>query len=230
MNKLRIYLAEDHVLFRDLVKERLNKEPDMEVIGEASDGETTFIEALELQPDIMLLDISMPILNGAQVTERLNRECPHVNILALTAHSEKAFIRRMLEVNVSGYVLKEAKPDELLYAIRSVADGGEYLDPRLAGDVVDRSLHGAREIGRTVTHLRGKTRKSTLSSQEKKVLLAFALGLTDKEIAAQLNISPKTVDTYKSRFKEKLDLHSRREIQQYISLTGWTNENDLTGL
>ncbi len=220
MNKLRIYLAEDHALFRELVRDRLNKEPDMEVIGEAGDGETALREAIELQPDVALLDLSMPKLSGVQVAEQLIRECPRITILALTAHREKAYFRRMLQVNASGYVLKEAKPDELLYAIRSVASGGVYLDPRLAGEVLE-SYAPARTSGRVVTSariLRGDQRQKELSPQEKRVLLAFAVGLTDKEIATQLNISPKTVDTYKSRFKEKLGLRSRREIQEYAGL------------
>src|ERR1700676_1753603 len=134
--KLRVFLADDHAVVREGLKALVNAQPGMEVSGEAGDGRTACREIRKLQPDVVIMDVSMPEMNGAQATEQLKRDCPQVKVLALTVHEDKGYLRQLLEAGASGYVLKRAAADELIHAIRTVAAGGVYLDPALAGKVV----------------------------------------------------------------------------------------------
>jgi DNA-binding NarL/FixJ family response regulator len=136
MNSLRIFLADDHTVMRAGLKSLVNAQADMDVVGEADNGRAALQRARELQPDVIILDVSMPDLNGIQVTERLKRTCQKVTVLVLTAHDDNGYLRQLLEVGASGYVLKKAAAEELINAIRVVAAGGVYLDPSLAGKVV----------------------------------------------------------------------------------------------
>jgi DNA-binding NarL/FixJ family response regulator len=213
MAELRIFLADDHAVVREGLKALINSQPDMQVIGEAEDGRAACQRARDLQPDIVILDVSMPHLNGAQAAEQLKRVCPNAKVLALTVHEDTGYLRQLLEAGAAGYVLKRSAAEELIHAIRIVAAGGIYLDPNLAGKVVDRFVRKPS----TNTALQG----SDLSDRETEVLRLIAQGYSNKEIAAQLNISIKTVETYKARSMEKLGLHSRVEIVRYGLQQGW---------
>ena len=136
MTKLRIFLADDHAVVREGLKSLVNAQPDMEVIGEAADGRTAWEQAKACQPDIVVMDLSMPQLNGAQATERLKQACPQVKVLALTVHEDKGYVHQLLQAGASGYVLKLAATEELIHAIRIVAAGGVYLDPTMARKIV----------------------------------------------------------------------------------------------
>jgi DNA-binding NarL/FixJ family response regulator len=213
MAELRIFLADDHAVVREGLKALINSQPDMQVIGEAEDGRAACQRARDLQPDIVILDVSMPHLNGAQAAEQLKRVCPNAKVLALTVHEDTGYLRQLLKAGAAGYVLKRSAAEELIHAIRIVAAGGIYLDPNLAGKVVDRFVRKPS----TNTALQG----SDLSDRETEVLRLMAQGYSNKEIAAQLNISIKTVETYKARSMEKLGLHSRVEIVRYGLQQGW---------
>jgi len=217
VGKLRIFLADDHAVVREGLKSLVNAQPDMEVVGEAGDGRATWQRAKQLQPDVVVMDISMPELNGVQATERLKGECPEVRVLALTVHEDTSYLRQLLQAGASGYVLKRGAAEELIHAIRTVAAGGVYLDPSLAGRVV------SRYIGSQAPN--GASQRGDLSERETDVLRLIALGYSNKEIAAQLGISVRTVETYKTRLMVKLDLSSRADIVRYALHQGWLQEN-----
>ena len=217
MGKLRIFLADDHPVVREGLKSLINAQPDMEVIGEAADGRLTLRRAKQLQPDVAVIDISMPELNGAQVTERLKVTCPQMRVLALTVHEDASYLRQLLQAGASGYVLKRGAAEELIHAIRTVAAGGVYLDPSLAGRLVSSYL-GRQPPDPTA-------QRGDLSERETEVLRLIALGYSNKEIAAQLGIGVRTVETYKTRLMEKLELRSRADIVRYAVQQGWLQEH-----
>jgi two-component system response regulator NreC len=137
MNKIRILLAEDHKTVREGLKMIVNGQPDMEIVGEVGDGLAAVRLADELQPDIVLMDVSMPQLNGLKATEKINQQCPQVKILALTRHKDSAYLQQLLRAGASGYILKQSASNELLHAIRAIIAGGKYLDPTMAGKLID---------------------------------------------------------------------------------------------
>jgi two-component system response regulator NreC len=216
MSSLRIFLADDHTVMREGLKSLVNAQADMEVIGEADNGRTALQKARELQPDVVIMDVSMPELSGIKVTEQLKRSCQKIKVLVLTAHDESGYLRQLLQVGASGYVLKKAAAEELINAIRAVASGGVYLDPTLAGKVVTGYVGSRR--------LKGTPQGNDLSEREAEVLRLVAWGYTNKEIGSYLTISVKTVETHKANILEKLDLRSRVEMVRYALRQGWLRE------
>lgn len=215
-NRLRVLLADDHMVVREGLKALVNAQPDMHVVGEADNGRAAWQRAKELKPDVVVLDISMPEMNGAQVAERLRKECPQVKVLALTVYEDRGHLRQMVEAGAAGYVLKRAVTEELVHAIRTVASGGSYLDPTLADKVVNNYFNQDSPDG--------KAAGGELSERESQVLRLIAWGHSNKEIGWKLNISVKTVDTYKLRLMEKLDLRSRTDIVRYALRRGLLEE------
>jgi DNA-binding NarL/FixJ family response regulator len=206
MTKLRIVLADDHPVLRSGLRALLADEPDIAVVGEAADGPAALALTAELLPDVLVLDVSIPGLTGVQVGERVRAECPTVRVVALSAHEERTYVHRMLGAGAGGYVLKRSAPDELVRAVRAVAAGGTYLDPGVAGLVVNAPAEPAG---------------GELSEREAEVVRQIALGYSNKEIAARLKLSVKTVETYKARSLEKLGLHSRVDLVRYALDRGW---------
>jgi DNA-binding NarL/FixJ family response regulator len=213
MVKLRVYLADDHAVVRAGLSALINAQPDLEVSGESSDGRTACEQAQESQPDVVVMDVSMPEMNGAQATARLKQACPHVKVLALTVHEDKGYLRLLLEAGASGYVLKRAAAEELIHAIRTVAAGGVYLDPALAGKVVGSFVRNPAGTG--------VSEDDDLSEREAEVVRLIAAGHSNKEIAKRLSLSVKTVETYKARSMEKLGLDSRADLVRYALQRGW---------
>lgn len=214
MNKvLKVVLADDHEMIREGLKMLIQEQADMEVIGEAGSGRAAWQQIKKLPPDIVVTDVSMPDMNGAQLTKRLRQEYPHIKVIALTGFEDQNYLRQLLQAGVSGYVLKRVAAKQLIHAIRIVAGGGIYLEPSLAGRVV------GGYIGRRSNT--GINPAGDLSEREEEVLRRIALGYSNKEIAAQLDISVKTIETYKTRLMEKLDLHSRVDIVRYALQQGW---------
>jgi DNA-binding NarL/FixJ family response regulator len=214
--KLRVLLADDHAVVREGLRALIAAHADMEVVGEAGDGLTACRKAAELLPDVVVMDLSMPELNGALATERIRASCPHVKVLALTVHEDRGYLRRLLDAGASGYVLKRAAAEELVRALRTVAAGGAYIDPILAGKVV-----GSLVRKDAVKEALGA---EELSEREIEVVRHIARGLSNKEIAAELGISIKTVETYKARALQKLSLRGRADLIRYALQRGWIGE------
>lgn len=215
-DSLRVVLADDHAVVREGLKVLLNTQPDIEVIGEVADGDAAWRAAKELAPDVLVMDLSMPLLGGADATARVRRDCPAVRVLALTVHEEPLYLTQLLRAGASGYVLKRAAAAELVQAVRTVASGGTYIDPSLAGAVVEGYLD-ARAAAERPTH-------EALSEREREVLERIARGFSNKEIAAELGLSVKTVETYKARVAEKLSLRTRVDIVRYAARQGWLSD------
>ena len=216
MRKLQIFLADDHAVVREGLKALINAQRDMEVMGEAAEGASACEQVTRLQPDVVVLDVSMPVMSGAAAAGRLRQECPQVKVLAITVHEDRGYLRQLLEAGAAGYVLKRAAAEELIQAIRAVAAGGIYLDPALAGKVVGGFVR--KQPGK------GATGEGELSDRESEVVRRVAAGHSNKEIAGQLEISVKTVETYKARSLEKLGLHSRADLVRYALHQGWLQE------
>ena len=218
MNKIiKIFLADDHEMIREGLKMLIQEQADMEVIGEAGSGYEAWRQIKKLQPDIVITDVMMPDMNGAELTKRLIKDYPHIKIIALTGFEDQNHLRQLLQAGVSGYIFKRVAAKELIHAIHIVAAGGIYLEPSLAGKVV------VGYIGRRSGE--GINPAGNLSEREEEVLRRIALGYSNKEIAAQLDISVKTVETYKTRLMEKLDLHSRVDIVRYALQQGWLQKS-----
>lgn len=216
MDKLRIFLADDHMVVREGLKSLVNAQPDMQVVGEADNGRAAWQRAVELKPDVVVMDVSMPVMSGAEATERLRRECPVVKVLALTFYEDKSYLDQMLKAGAAGYVLKRAVMEELVHAVRTVAAGGSYLDQTLANKVVSSYFNQNQSYP--------KAAGGDLSERESQVLRLIAWGYSNKEIGWKLSISIKTVDTYKLRLMEKLNLRSRTDIVRYALRQGFLQE------
>ena len=213
---LRVVLADDHAVVREGLKALVNAQPDMRVVGEAADGEAAWRTAKELLPDVLVIDLSMPLLGGADATARVRRDCPGVKVLALTVHEEQLYLTQLLRAGASGYVLKRAAAVELVRAVRSVAAGGTYIDPSLTGTLVAGYLDAERAAE--------QPEHDALSEREREVLLRIAQGFSNKEIAVELGLSVKTVETYKARMAEKLGLRTRVDIVRYAAQRGWLGD------
>ncbi|HET6975578.1 MAG TPA: response regulator transcription factor [Pyrinomonadaceae bacterium] len=217
MNKLRILLAEDHETIRDGLKLLLNSQSDMEVVGEADNGRAALHLAEQFLPDVVVMDISMPELNGLQATKKLKEKYPRVKVLILTRHAEPVYLQELLQAGASGYVLKQSKSEELIRAILAVAAGQAYLDPAITESAVIQ----LRESG-PVT--RGVSPQANLTAREADVLRLIALGYINKEVAARLNLSIKTVEAHKSNAMNKMGMKSRVDIVRYAMLQDWLKD------
>lgn len=216
MSKLRVFVADDHAVLRDGLKALVNAQADMEIVGEADNGRTTYERAKELIPDVVLMDISMPELSGVQATELLGREYPEIKILVLTAYKDKGYLDRLLNVGASGFILKLSAADELIGAIRLVAEGGIYLDPQMADRITDGYVRSQ--------FLKGELRQRELTAREEEVLRLIAQGYSNKEISSQLKIAVKTVESHKANLMQKLELRNRTEIVRYAVRQGWLQD------
>jgi DNA-binding NarL/FixJ family response regulator len=214
MSLIRVVLADDHEVVRAGLKSLVEASPEMCVVGEAADGEQAVARARDLAPDVVVMDVSMPGVDGAQATERITRDVPGVKVIALSAHEDRAHVTRLLQAGAAGYVLKRAAADELVRAIRTVGGGGTYVDPVLAGSLLRQSSQPFR-------HPEGH---EALSEREEEVLRRIAWGESNKEIATRLGISTKTVETYKARIGDKLGLRSRTDMVRYALQRGWLAE------
>lgn len=214
---IRVVIAEDHEMVRDGLKMIVNSQDDMEVVGEAGDGRTAIDLAKELHPDVVLMDISMPELNGLKAAATLKRVLKDIKILTLTRHSDEAYMQELFQAGVSGYLLKQSASSELTRAIRTINRGENFLDPAVAGKVF--SGYGADR-----PKLRGERDNASLTNREEEVLCDIALGYSNREIADKLSVSVKTVETHKANAMQKLSISTRREIIRYAILKGWMQQ------
>jgi two-component system response regulator NreC len=213
--KVKIILADDHNIVREGLRSLIEKELGMEVVGEADNGRTTVRLAMELKPDMIIMDVSMPDLNGIEATRQITREFPDMKVLALSMHSDKRFVAGILKAGASGYLLKDCAFEEMAGAIRAVADGGTYLSPGVAGAVIQDYVRRLSDSDTPMV-------TSTLTPREREVLQLLAEGNSTKEVATRLNVSIKTVETHRRQLMDKLDIHSIAALTKYAIREGLT--------
>jgi DNA-binding NarL/FixJ family response regulator len=213
-SKTRIVLADDHPIVLNGLSNLIRIQPDLELVGQASDGLAALRLIREKQPDVAVVDISMPELNGISLSRRLAEEVPDVRVMVLTLHEDRAYLKQALDSGVCGYVLKRSAAETLVQAIRAVVIGGLYVDPDIAHRMFDATPKRAGRTGATA-------RVSDLTDREIDVLKRAALGYTNKDIARRLDVGIKSVETYKRRGAEKLGLKTRADLVRYASAQGW---------
>lgn len=213
MTPIRIAIVDDHPIVLAGIRTLLQDAADCTVVGEASTGPDALKMIEATLPDVAVIDVSLPGLNGMEIARHLAVSCPKVRLLALTVHEDRAYVQQMLEAGVRGYMLKRSAAEDLVRALRAVMEGGIYLDPAIAGEALpgDGERTAAGDAG-------------GLSQREEHVLRLTARGLSNKEIAAQLTISIKTIETYKARAVEKLKLRTRADIVRFGVTHGWLDE------
>ena len=216
-HRIRLLLVDDHAVLRAGLRTLLNAEPDMEVVGEAADGKQAVQKVAELEPEVVLMDISMPVLNGLEATRQIRRAHPQVKVLVLTMHDSEEYLFQVLEAGASGYVPKKAADTELINAIRAVYRGEAFLYPTAAKALIQDYLERARAGEESDSFDR-------LTEREKEVLKLVAEGYTNQEIAYMLVISVKTVETHRARIMEKLEFRTRAELVRYALNRGLLTE------
>jgi len=215
--RTRVLIADDHTIVRQGLRAILQLEPDLEVVGEATDGRDAVRKARTLAADIVLLDISMPRMNGLEATTRLVKESPRTRVIALTMHTSEEYVYSLLKAGARGYLLKESAAADLVEAIRAVQAGGTYLHPSISQNVVNEYLKRS-DSG---TGHRGSA--DSLTSREREVLQLIAEGHTNKEIAGQLGLSVKTIEAHRTRVMEKLGIHNVAGLTRYAIRKGITS-------
>jgi two-component system response regulator NreC len=208
MKRTRILLVDDHAVVRQGFKMILDAQADMEIVGEAANGREAVELAEQLRPDIVVMDVAMPELNGIEATRRVIAADAHIRVIALSMHKDSAYVREILRAGARGYLLKDSGADDLVKAIRAVAGGESYLSPAVSNAVLDDyRKHVTNPI-------------DLLTSREREVLQMLAEGKTNKEIAVVLNLSVYTVDAHRGRIMEKLNLHSINELVRFALRNG----------
>jgi len=211
MNKISVLLAEDHTIVRKGLRSLLDAETDIEIVGEAEDGQQAIELVQRLLPDVVLMDITMPILNGLEATRQIKKLFPQVKVVVLTVHSTEEYIFQILRAGASGYVVKQAAVSELVQAIQTVYRGASFLSPSISHQVVE-------EYGRRAEAMEDKLDR--LTDREREVLQLIAEGRTNREIASRLHVTVKTVEAHRAHLMDKLDLHSTAELTKYALRKG----------
>jgi two-component system response regulator NreC len=213
MPKIRVLLAEDHTIVRKGLRSLLEDKPGIEVVGEAQDGREALHKSVELCPDIVLIDIAMPRLNGIEATRQIKQRCPEVNVLVLTMYDDQEYVRQVLQAGAAGYVIKQAAPTDLLSAIEAVHRGDSYLSPTISKKVIQGYVEWSDASGSYDSY-------DELTPRQREVLQLIAEGYTTREIADLLTISTKTVESHRSNLMAKLDIHSTAGLTQYAIRKG----------
>lgn len=211
--KIRILLADDHAILRDGIRALLNDEPDMQVVGEADNGRGAVEQARALRPDIIIMDIGMPLLSGLEATSQIRRDNPEARVLILTMHQNEEYLAQMLTAGASGYVLKDVAGVELVSAIRVVAQGGAFFSPSVARTLADLYIQSV-----DAEHAHDPYEELTV--REREILQLVAEGFSNRQIAEMLKLSIKTVKTHRLHLMQKLDLHDRTELVKYAFTKG----------
>jgi DNA-binding NarL/FixJ family response regulator len=205
MGKLKILIADDHTLVRQGLRKILEAQPGWEVVAEAGDGREAVQQAIQLRPDVVILDLAMPRLNGVEAVQQIERRAPGVRVLVLSMYADEAYVTRAVRAGAAGYLLKDSADTDLIRAVTAVAQGKSFFSPTVARIILD-------EYGRQLAAKGVTDRFDTLSEREREVFQLIAEGYTNKEVADLLHISPATVETHRAHIMEKLDLHSTAEL------------------
>lgn len=217
-SKTRIVLADDHPVVLNGLRNLIQAVPDLELVGEAGNGSAALKLIRDQRPDVAIIDISMPDLNGVMLCRQLTKEMPSVGILVLTLHEDRAYLKQALDAGARGYALKRSAAETLVHAIKAVHVGGLYVDPAIA----NRFFHTKPAQGRR--HKRDDEGHPSLTERETDVLKLVALGFTNKEIARRLDVGIKSIATYRLRGSEKLGVKTRAELVRYASGQGWLSD------
>ena len=213
MPHVRILLADDHTLVRQGLRNLLEERPDWEVVAEAADGREAVRLAELHRPDVAIVDVAMPLLNGIEATRQITRRVPETRVLVLSMHADEAYVRQILQAGSTGYLLKDSADVDLLQAVSETSQGRSFFSPSIAGLMLDTYRRQASDGG-------PGDRFETLSEREREVFQLIAEAKTNKEIAALMHVSPSTVETHRAHLMEKLDLHSAAEIVLYAVRRG----------
>lgn len=208
MKKVRILIADDHGIVRKGLRLQLEQDPDFEVVGEASDGREAVRMAEELSPDVVIMDIAMPNLNGIQATTQVVKKNPQVGVIILSMYSDETYLTRTLSAGAKGYLLKDSADVDLHRAVQVVAEGKPFFSPVIADTLLEDYMRQLQQRGLQDSY-------DLLTEREKEILQLLAEGRTNKEVASTLNLSPNTVETHRTRIMQKLDLHSSADIVLY---------------
>jgi len=219
VTKIRILIVEDHAVVRAGIRLLLESQPDMEVVGEARDGAESLTQAQKLEPNVILMDISLPGMGGIEATQAIKKACPEAQILALTMHEDARYFFQMLQAGASGYVIKGADPSELLHAIRDVAENKAYLFPSLARKLLDDYMERL-EVGEE------KDSYAKLTDREREVLKQIGEGYTSREIADILCISTNTVERHRTNIMDKLGMHNKSQLIRFAIRKGLVKLED----
>jgi DNA-binding NarL/FixJ family response regulator len=213
MARVRILLADDHTIVRQGLRKLLEERPDWEVIAEAGDGREAVRLAEQQKPDVAILDVAMPLLNGIEATRQITKRVPSTRVLVLSMHADEAYVTQILQAGATGYLLKDSADVDLLKAVDEAAQGRSFFSPAIARVMLDDYVRQLADKGVT-------DRYESLSEREREIFQLIAEAKTNKEIAALLNVSPSTVETHRAHIMEKLDLHSAAEIVLYAVRRG----------
>ena len=212
--KIKILLVDDHKIMREGIRSMLEQESDLEVVGEAGNGREALDMFSETDPDVIIMDINMPDMNGTEATRQLRKISEKIKFIALSMHSDKYFVRDMLKAGASAYLLKDCSGQDIVTAIRSVYKGKSYLSPEITGVVIEDYVYK--------TSMNPSTEPSTLTAKEREVLQLIAEGFTSKEISSHLHRSIKTIETHRINISNKLDLHNIADLTRFAILHGIT--------
>ena len=212
----RILIADDHRMMREGLRALIENEPEMTIVGEAADGKNTVSLAAKLAPNVVIMDVAMPDLNGIEATRRIVRDAPNIKVVGLSGHLDRRFVTEMLKAGASAYILKQTAYEELIRAIREVVKGNTYLSPEVTRGLVDAHVRATPKAGESPAF-------ATLSEREREVLQLLSEGQSTKEMADRLRVSVKTIDTHRWNIMQKLDLHSVAGLTKYAIREGLTS-------
>ena len=213
MKKLRILLADDHIVMRSGLRALLDRQPNLEVVGESENGHETVALATSLKPDVVVMDVGMPVLNGIEATHAIVTQCPTIAVVILSMHADESYVMRALKAGARGYLLKDSAAADLIGAIQAVSQGKSFFSPKVSRILAEDYVRVLKQKGAVDTY-------DLLTSREREILQLLAEGKANKEVATALNISPYTVETHRGHILQKLNLHNSAELVLYAVRKG----------